>query len=72
MSRNLGTRLAKLELWRAPRPPYVVRVDFPMTAEDRTAVANARGRVAALPYKCATVEEWLAQHAARGSCNDPA
>jgi hypothetical protein len=63
MTRNLETRIAKLEQWRLPRPPYVVRVSFPMTAEDRAAVANARGRVAVLPYKFATVEEWSARYA---------
>jgi hypothetical protein len=61
MTRNLETRIAKLEQWRMPRPPYVVR--FPLTAEDRAAVANARGRVAVLPYKRATVEEWSARYA---------
>jgi hypothetical protein len=61
MTRNLETRIAKLEQWRLPRPPYVVRVNFPM--EDRSAVANARGCVAVLPYKCATVEEWSARYA---------
>ena len=30
MSRNLEARIAKLEQWRLPRPPYVVRVNFPM------------------------------------------
>ena len=67
MTRNLETRIAKLEQWRVPRPPYVVRVHFPMTAEDRAAVANARGRVAVLPYKCATVEEWSARYATAGT-----
>jgi hypothetical protein len=38
MTRNLETRIAKLEQWRSPRPPYVVRMDFPFTAEDRAAV----------------------------------
>ena len=63
MTRNIETRIAKLEQWRLPRPPYVVRVNFHMTAEDRAAVANARGCVAVLPYKCATVEEWSARYA---------
>ena len=63
MIRNLETRIAKLEQWRLPRPPYVVRVNFPVTAEDRAAVANALGRVAVLPYKFATVEEWSARYA---------
>jgi hypothetical protein len=66
MSRNLETRIAKLELWRLPRPPYVVRVNFPMTAEDRATVANARGPVAVLPYKCASIDEWSSRYAARG------
>ena len=63
MTRNLETRIAKLEQLRVPRPPYVVRVNVPMTAEDRAAVANARNGVAVLPYKCATVEEWSARFA---------
>ena len=63
MTRNLETRIAKLEQWRLPRPPYVVRVNFHFTAEDHAAVANARGHVAVLPYKCATVEEWSAGYA---------
>jgi hypothetical protein len=62
MTRNLETRIAKLEQWRLPRPPYVVRVNGPMPAERRVA-ANGRGRVAVLPYKCATVEEWSARYA---------
>jgi hypothetical protein len=65
MIRNLETRIAKLEQWRLPRPPYVVRVNFPVTAEDRATAANARGCVAVLPYKCATVEEWSARYAKR-------
>jgi hypothetical protein len=67
MSRNLETRIAKLELWRVPRPPYVVRVNFPMTAEDRATIANAHGRVAVLPYKCATIEEWSARYVTMGT-----
>jgi hypothetical protein len=64
----LEARIAKLELWQVPRPPYVVRVNFPMTTEDRAAVANARGsRVAVLPYKCATTEEWSARYATMGA-----
>ena len=63
MTQNLETRIAKLEQWRLPRGPYVVRMNFPVTAEDRATVANVRGRVAVLPYKCATVEEWSARYA---------
>jgi hypothetical protein len=37
-----------------------------MTAEDRSTIAKARGRVAVLPYKCATVEEWSAIYAKHG------
>jgi hypothetical protein len=67
VTRNLETRIAKLEQWHLPRPPYVVRVNFHMTAEDRASIANPRGRVAVLPYKCATVEEWSARYAMMGT-----
>ena len=64
MNHHLKTRIAKLEQWRIPRAPYVVRVNYPITAEDRAAVANAQGRVAVLPYKCATVAEWSMRYPA--------
>jgi hypothetical protein len=67
MSRAIELRLKKLELGRVPRPPYVVSVNYPMTATDRAAIANARGPVAVLPYKCATVEEWSARSATAGT-----
>jgi hypothetical protein len=64
MSRNLEIRVAKLEQWRMPRPPCVVRVSDPKTPEDRAAIAAAGGPVAVLPHKCGSVEEWTARYPA--------
>jgi hypothetical protein len=66
MSRNLDIRDCQARtVARATAAPRCPR-DFPMTAEDRAAVANARGRVAVLPYKCRSVEEWVARYAQGG------
>jgi hypothetical protein len=66
MSRNLEGRIAKLEQWRMPRPPYVIRVSDPMTPEDRAAIASAGRPVAVLPHKCRSVEEWAARYTPKG------
>ena len=71
MSQNLETRIAKLERWRVPRPPYVIQVSDPMTPADRAAIAAvaavaAVGRpVVVVPHKCETVEEWAARYTPR-------
>ena len=65
MSRNLEVRVVKLEQWRMPRPPYVIRVSDPMTPADRAAIASAGRPIAVLPHKCGTVEEWAARYTAR-------
>jgi hypothetical protein len=62
MSRNLEVRIAKLEQWRMPSPPYVVRVSDPKTAEERAAIASAGRSVAVLPHKCGSVREWAARY----------
>jgi hypothetical protein len=66
MSRNLEVRIAKLEQWRMPRPPYVVRVSDPRTPQDRAAIAAAGRPIAVLPHKCSSIEEWSARYAAKG------
>jgi hypothetical protein len=65
MSQNLSARIAKLEQWRIPRPPYVVRVSDPRTLEDHAAIAAAGRPVAVLPHKCGSVEEWAARYTPR-------
>jgi hypothetical protein len=68
MNQNLETRIAKLERWRVPRPPYVIQVSDPMTPADRAAIAAvaAVGRpVVVVPHKCETVEEWAARYTPR-------
>jgi hypothetical protein len=68
MTLNLETRIARLEQWRLPRPPYVVRVNFPVTAEDRAAVANA---AAVLPFSRTSARRLRnGQHDTRGGCSD--
>jgi hypothetical protein len=64
MSRNFEVRIAKLEQWRMPRPPYVVRVSDPKTPKDYAAIASAGRPVAVLPHKCGSVEEWAARYPA--------
>ena len=64
MSRNLEVRIAKLEQWRMPRPPYVVRVSDTRTPEDRAAIATAGRPVAVLPHKCGSIQEWAARYPA--------
>lgn len=64
MSRNLESRIAKLEQWRMPRPPYVIRVSDPRTPEDYTAIAAAARPVAVLPHKCGSIEELAARYPA--------
>jgi hypothetical protein len=66
MSQNLQTRIAKLERWRMPRPPYVIKVSDPMTPADRVAIAYASRPVAVLPRKYRTVEEWAARYTPKG------
>jgi hypothetical protein len=61
MSRNLETRIAKLEQWCMPRPPYVVRVSYPKNPKDYAAIALAGRPVAVLPHKCGSVEESAAR-----------
>lgn len=65
MSRNLEIRIAKLEQWRMPRPPYVVRVSDPRTPQDQAVIAAAGRPVAVLPHKCGSVEEWAVRYPAR-------
>jgi hypothetical protein len=65
VSRNLEVRIAKLEQWRMPRPPYVVRVSDPRTPQD-PAIAAAGSPIAVLPHKCSSIEEWSARYAAKG------
>jgi hypothetical protein len=64
MNQNLETRIAKLERWRMPRPPYVVRVSDPRTLVDHAAIAAAGRPVAVLPDKCGSIEEWAARYPA--------
>lgn len=62
---NLRSRVTKLECYRMPRPPYVVRVSHPPTPLDAEAVAAARRQghsFAIVPFKAASVAEWQAQH----------
>jgi hypothetical protein len=66
MNQNLETRIAKLERWRVPRPPYVIRVSDPMMPADCAAIASAGRPIAVLPRKYGTVEEWAARYTPRG------
>jgi hypothetical protein len=65
MNQNLETRIAKLERWRVPRPPYVIQVSDPMTPADRAAIAAVGRPVVVVPHKCETVEEWAARYTPR-------
>jgi hypothetical protein len=70
MSQHLKTRIAKLEQWRAPRPPYVVRVSDPTTPADRAAIAAAGRPIVVLPHKCSSTEEWSARYSSKGMIHD--
>ena len=65
MTRNLQTRVSKLEEFRKPRAGYVVRVSDPPTvaenAEIKAACREGR-RVVVLPHGSASIEEWIASH----------
>ncbi len=63
MTRTFEARILKLEQYRLPRPPYVIRVGSPRTGADNTAVASARGYFAIIPHKCASVDQWRAHYA---------
>jgi hypothetical protein len=66
MSRTLEGRIVKLEQYRAPRKSYVIFVSDPPTAAEQAELdeAAAEGRkVAVIPHKCETVEEWIERYA---------
>ncbi len=67
--KTLDTRIAKLERFRIPRSPYVIRVNDPMTAEDHTAIRSAGRAVAVLPRKYVSVAEWAARYQPK-VCNE--
>ena len=58
---KMSARVAKLERHRLPRPPYVVRVNYPPTQNDADAIAARRSwghSFAIHPFKSGSVAEW--------------
>jgi hypothetical protein len=67
-AKTFHSRILKLEQYRAPRPPYVLRVSTPQKSEETQAInaALAAGRrFAVLPRKI-TMQEWIDLHLPRG------
>ena len=65
MTRNLQTRVSKLEEFRKPRAGYVVRVSDPLTAAENAEIKAAcreGRRVAVLPQWCASIDEWASRY----------
>lgn len=61
MTRSIAGRIARLEEYRKPRPPYVLRSSTPRTAQEERAISlalTAGRRFAVVPHKAATAAEW--------------
>jgi hypothetical protein len=68
IGRSIAGRIARLEQYRRPRSSYVLHLSTPPLPEELTAIEKAKAegrRFAILPRTCASVEEWLANHAPR-------
>jgi hypothetical protein len=65
MTRNLESRIAKLEQFSKPPRRYVFHVSDPPTKEEDAAIAGASGPIVIVPHPCKTVEEWIAKHSPR-------
>jgi hypothetical protein len=66
MIRNLEGRITKLEQTRGPRRTYVVRVSVRRTSAEIEMIAEAARegrRIALVPHKVATMEEWYTRFA---------
>lgn len=64
IGRSLKTRIARLEDHRRPKAGYVLRLSEPATTEELSQVLCARAegrRIAIMPHRCATADEWLAK-----------
>ena len=65
---GIAGRIARLEQYRQPRSSYVLHLSTPPMPEELAAIDQAKAagrRFAVLPRTCASVEEWLANHAPR-------
>lgn len=61
MTRNIAGRIARLEEYRKPHAPYVLRSSTPRTAQEQQAISSAFAagrRFAVVPHKVATAAEW--------------